>query len=70
MAFEPALVDEQTVDDAGSEVLSTGFLSSPDDLWGYDARVRSGDEVFFKLTGDALDDEVAEAECYLGNFFG
>ena len=32
--------------------------------------MRLGDELFFKLAGDALDDEVTEAEGDFGHFVG
>ena len=70
LAFEPALVDKQTVDDACSIVLATSFFSSLDNLASYDTRVRLGDQVLFEFARDALNDQVAQAESDLGDFFG
>lgn len=70
LSLEPSLVDEQAVYNARAIVLASSFLGCLDDFGRYDSGVRLGDELFFELAGDALDDEVAQAEGDLGDFVG
>lgn len=50
--------------------MATSLLGSLDDLFGDDGAVRASDLGLFKLTGNALADQVSEAQTYLGDFVG
>lgn len=50
--------------------VATRLLGSLDDLFGDDGTVRASDLGLFKLTRNALADQVSEAQTYLGDFVG
>lgn len=50
--------------------MATSLLGSLDDLFCDDGAVRASDLGLFKLTGNALADQVSEAQTYLGDFVG
>ena len=56
LALEPALADEQAVDDAALIVLPTGFFGGEDDFLGDDGRIGLGDFPFLELAGNDLFD--------------
>lgn len=70
LPLEPAIADQQAVDDACGMVFAARGLSGGDDGWGDYGGMGFGDEGFFELAGDHLLDLVLQTERDFGDGSG